>query len=180
MTLPLPASYQRVADGIFSGGTYVSWGTDNREVPVRLTNATEPASRNFEMKMLDGTASPYFALSAILGAGLAGIERGVELTTKDCSGLSAAQRGEEGRKALGITQRVPGNWVEARTHLKENEVLANLLGPSVVEKFLSVTAVSYISLDRTQSLFGILQAMAKGLETPEDESARMSLLVENY
>lgn len=140
--MPLPASYQRVAEGIFAGGTYVAWGTDDREVPVRLANATEPASRNFEMRMLDGTANPYFALSAILGAGLSGIEGAAKMTISNCAGISAAQRGDQGRKALGITQRVPGNWVEARTHLENNEVLRTLLGHGVVEKFLSVTAVS--------------------------------------
>lgn len=58
VTLPTPASYKRVGDGAWSGGTYVCWGTDNREAPVRLANATSPSSRNFELRFLDGTSNP--------------------------------------------------------------------------------------------------------------------------
>ena len=53
-------------DGIFSGGTYVAWGIDNRETPVRLAHAYDPQQRNFEVKMMDGTANPHFALAGIL------------------------------------------------------------------------------------------------------------------
>ena len=64
LTLPLSASYKRMVDGAWSGGTYVCWGTDNREAPIRLCNATSPASRNFEVKCIDGTES----VSGVRGA----------------------------------------------------------------------------------------------------------------
>ena len=57
LTLPQPASYKRVGDGVWSGGTYVCWGTDNREAPVRLCNAACPSSRNFELRFIDGLAN---------------------------------------------------------------------------------------------------------------------------
>lgn len=57
LTLPQRASYKRVGDGIFSGGTYVYWGTDNREAPVRLSNASSPSARNFELRFVDGLAN---------------------------------------------------------------------------------------------------------------------------
>ncbi|KAF9462500.1 glutamine synthetase guanido kinase [Collybia nuda] len=163
LTLPLPASYSRVVDGVWSGGTYVCWGSENREVPIRLCNPTEPASRNFEFKMLDGTANPYYALAAILGAGSAGVKEERPLQMKDCSGLSAAERGEEGRKALGITQRMPLNWEEARKSLRESDVVKAALGEEVVDAYLRVN-----------------QFMAKSLDAPYDEHAKMKLLVENY
>lgn len=156
LTLPLPASYQRVADGVFSGGTYVCWGTDNREVPIRLVNATSPSSRNFEVKTLDGTANPYFALAAILGAGLAGIQDGASLTMKDCTGPSAAQRGEAGRRALGITHQIPLNWIEARVQLEQSDVLRDVLGAGVIEKYLNVNKV--------------------GVERPGDRNSSSSLI----
>jgi glutamine synthetase len=144
-TLPLPASYKRMLDGIFSGGTFVCWGTDNREVPVRLCNATAPESRNFEVKAIDGTANPYLALAALLGAGHHGIHSGTELTIKDCVGPSAAQRGEDGRKALGITERMPLTWEEARGKLQGSVVMNGIFGRGVVEKYLSVNAVRSLS-----------------------------------
>lgn len=57
-TLPTPASYKRVGDGSWSGGTYICWGTENREAPIRLANASSPLSRNFELRFLDGTCNP--------------------------------------------------------------------------------------------------------------------------
>jgi glutamine synthetase len=126
---------------VFSGGTYVCWGSENREVPIRLCNPTEPASRNFEIKTLDGTANPYYALAAILGAGAVGVNEGRELQLGDCNGLSAAGRGEEGRKALGITQRMPLSWQEARENLRKSEVVKSVLGEGVVDAYLRVNKV---------------------------------------
>ncbi|KAJ8589223.1 glutamine synthetase/guanido kinase [Rhizopogon salebrosus TDB-379] len=36
LTLPIRASYARMVDGIWSGGTWIALGTHNRETPVRL------------------------------------------------------------------------------------------------------------------------------------------------
>ena len=50
----------RVQDGIWSGGTYVAWGTNNREAAVRLVDS-EPGweeSRRFEIRPIDGLANP--------------------------------------------------------------------------------------------------------------------------
>lgn len=122
------------------------WGSENREVPIRLCNPTEPGSRNFEVKTLDGTANPYYALAAILGAGAVGVKEGRELLLKDCAGLSAAGRGEDGRKALGITQRMPLEWEEARKSLKESEVVNGVLGERVVDAYLRVNEVGFLCL----------------------------------
>ncbi|KAJ7490936.1 hypothetical protein FB451DRAFT_1221483 [Mycena latifolia] len=162
-TLPLPASYKRMVDGIFSGGTFICWGTDNREVPIRLCHATSPASRNFEVKTIDGTANPYLALAALLGAGHDGIRSGSALAMKDCVGPSAAERGEEGRKALGISERMPLSWEEARQKLLGSVVMRGIFGTSVIDKYLSVN-----------------ELMAKALDAPQQEVDKLSLLVETY
>jgi glutamine synthetase len=57
-TMALPPSYDRMSDGIWSGGTYVCWGDSNKEVPVRLCNRHSDSSRNFEVKCVDGLANP--------------------------------------------------------------------------------------------------------------------------
>uniref|UniRef100_A0A0W0G2R2 GS catalytic domain-containing protein n=1 Tax=Moniliophthora roreri TaxID=221103 RepID=A0A0W0G2R2_MONRR len=91
ITLPTPASYKRVADGVWSGGTYVHYGAENREAPIRLMNATSPQSRNFEMRSIEGTANPHLALSTIIGAGLTGLKNKKKL------------------EAFGITKRMALN-----------------------------------------------------------------------
>ncbi|GLB36978.1 putative glutamine synthetase [Lyophyllum shimeji] len=166
LTLPTQASYKRMADGVWSGGTYVNWGTENREAPVRLSNATSPSSRNFECRFIDGTANPYLALAATIGTGLAGIRDNVELTVKDCPGpQTAAQMTEEQRQALGITQRMALTWDQARRNLGNNKLLRDfVLGPQLTEKFLAVN-----------------QTLADALNLDgDDEAASLTRLVEFY
>ena len=144
LTLPIPASYKRVSDGVWSGGTYVCWGTENREAPVRLTNSASPSSRRFEMRYIDGTANPYLVLAGILGAGYLGIRSNLELTISDCPGpRSAAQMSEVERRALGISKRMPLNWNEARESFASNEELSKVLGTEFREKYLSVNKVRF-------------------------------------
>ncbi|KAF9268833.1 glutamine synthetase guanido kinase [Marasmius fiardii PR-910] len=139
VTLPTPASYKRVADGVWSGGTYVHYGTENREAPIRLTNATSPRSRNFEMRFVDGTANPHLALATIIGAGLTGLKEKKELEVKDCQGPKCAWQMDDGeRKALGIIKRMPLNIEEARENLERDVVMRGVLGDELVEKYLSV------------------------------------------
>ncbi|ESK84705.1 glutamine synthetase guanidokinase [Moniliophthora roreri MCA 2997] len=139
VTLPTPASYKRVADGVWSGGTYVHYGTENREAPIRLTNATSPQSRNFEMRFIDGTANPHLALATIIGAGLTGLKSKKKLEVKDCVGPKCAwQMDDAERKAFGITKRMPLNIEQARENLEQDEVLKKIMGDVLVEKYLAV------------------------------------------
>ena len=75
-----------MVDGAWSGGTYVCWGTDNREAPIRLCNATSPASRNFEVKCVDGTSNPYLAFEGLMADGMeGGVKTNRALEVRDCS-----------------------------------------------------------------------------------------------
>ena len=161
LTLPMPASYARVVDGIWSGGTYVCWGTDVREAPVRLCNASSPGSRNFELRAIDATANPYVALAGVLGTGARGVRQGAQLKMGDCSvklgtgvtvqgshggpgtveGRTAAELGEEERKAYGITKRMPLAWDGARLTMTQSQVVREVLGDKFVDGYLSVNKV---------------------------------------
>ncbi|KAF7375186.1 1,2-dihydroxy-3-keto-5-methylthiopentene dioxygenase [Mycena sanguinolenta] len=138
-TLPTSASYKRMADGVWSGGTYVCYGTENREAPVRLTNATSPSSRNFEVRCLDGTANPHLALAALLAGGLIGIRDRMALEIKDCGGSkSAAEMEDEELRAFGITTRMPLSIARARTALEQDSAMCEVLGKDMVDVYLSV------------------------------------------
>ncbi|KAK7677668.1 hypothetical protein QCA50_019359 [Cerrena zonata] len=139
LTLPTPASYKRVADGVWSGGTYVSYGTENREAPVRLTNAASPASRNFELRFIDGTANPYLALAAVLAAGMIGISGKKKLEMQDLKESSAAEMSDAGRREAGITKRLPSSAKEARENLQRDQILVSTLGGDLVDAFLAVS-----------------------------------------
>jgi glutamine synthetase len=143
LTLPTKASYKRIADGVWSGGTYVCYGTENREAPIRLTNATSPLSRNFEVRCIDGTANPHLALAALLAGGLIGLRSMMALEIQDCPGpKSAAEMTETERQALGITKRMPLSIDDARTNLEQDSALCEVFGKDLVESYLSVNKVN--------------------------------------
>ncbi|KAH7882852.1 hypothetical protein F5I97DRAFT_1977292 [Phlebopus sp. FC_14] len=147
-TLPLRASYERMKDGIWSGGTWACWGVDNREAPVRLANATSPSSRNFEIKTVDGTSSPYLALLGLLGAGILGINENKALVARNCEGpKTAAQMTDAERAAMGITKRMPLNIEQARDYLQADEAVKDILGPKFVDMFIKVNETLVTAMD---------------------------------
>ncbi|KIM55750.1 hypothetical protein SCLCIDRAFT_70374, partial [Scleroderma citrinum Foug A] len=68
--LPIPRCYTEIpADDVFFAlGSWVSWGLDHRAVPVRILHPSSPKSLHFEIRLVDGTASPYLVLSGLLSA----------------------------------------------------------------------------------------------------------------
>jgi len=132
---------------VWSGGTYVCYGTENREAPIRLTNATSPLSRNFEVRCIDGTANPHLALAALLAGGLIGLRSMMELEIQDCPGpKSAAEMTEAERQALGITKRLPLCIDDARTNLEQDSALCEVFGKDFVESYLSVNKTLEVAL----------------------------------
>ncbi|KAF5343436.1 hypothetical protein D9758_011813 [Tetrapyrgos nigripes] len=164
ITLPIPASYKRMTDGVWSGGTYICWGTENREAPIRLTNVMSPESRNFELRLIDGTANPHLALAAIIGAGVKGVKEKRALRIKDCPGPKvAAQMTEEERRALGIIQRLPLSIEEARVAFEKDAVMREIVGEEFVEKYLLVN-----------------KTLGDVLTQDDSEEAQLTRLVELY
>ena len=155
-TLPLPQSYGRMVDGIHAGGTWVCWGIDNREAPIRLTNEASPKSRNFEIKTIDGTSNPHLVLAGLVAAGIIGIRDQLKLTHENCaSGKTAAEMTREAREAMGIRRRLPLNVEMARKCLLEDEEVKELLGHEIVKVFVQVNKVCGLPHDELQNLMPV-------------------------
>ena len=143
-------SYERVADSVWSGGTcsphpprdkllinvpagtWIAWGTQNRETPIRIIE-----HGHYEVKCMDGLANPYLALSAIIGAGVQGVVDSEKLTSQDCLD-DPATLNEQSRRALGITQRFPKTFDEALRCLENDAELKSILGDAVCSTYASV------------------------------------------
>jgi glutamine synthetase len=125
-----PASYDRMVDSCWAGGRWVCWGTQNKEAPLRKIEGS-----HFEMKTLDGMANPYFAIAAIVAAGLIGVEGKEPLligdTEKDPGKLT-----EEERKELGIKEMFPQDLEEAMKALVEDKEMVNALGQELVDRYV--------------------------------------------
>ncbi|KAF8637227.1 hypothetical protein AX17_002978 [Amanita inopinata Kibby_2008] len=137
LALPTPPSYGRMVDGIRAGGTYVCWGADTREAPVRLKDPCSPTSRRFEVRTIDGTANPYIALAGVLCAGHAGVQSQQRLTCGDMGPSGAAEMGEEARLKLGITQRLPLTWEEARSAFEKDDLFLEVFGKGFIDEYLA-------------------------------------------
>ncbi|PFH60904.1 hypothetical protein XA68_10149 [Ophiocordyceps unilateralis] len=145
-TLSNPTSYDRVADGYWAGGRWITWGTQNREAPLRKIQGS-----HWEIKCMDGLANPYLAMSAILLSGLLGLESGYEMRWKDCV-EEPARLSDEQRKRLGIVTKLPTSLDEALVALEEDQHLRALLGEELTERYVAVKRVEMEELARMDKL----------------------------
>lgn len=131
-SLAQEVSYERVASGVWAGSEWVTWGTQNREAPIRKISPG-----HWELKQIDGLANMYLAMAALLAAGILGVAHSLSLTHKDCpvdaSTLSTAER-----QRLGITDQIPKTLEASLTVLEEDDDMCAILGTGFVEKYIAV------------------------------------------
>ncbi|KAI6782510.1 Protein fluG [Emericellopsis cladophorae] len=143
-TCASPCSYERVVDGCWAGGTWVTWGYHNRETPLRKVDGS-----HWEIRCVDGLANPYLAMSAIIASGLRGIVSKTPMAWKECT-VDPAVLSEAERSRLNIRERLPTTLEEALCALEKDGEMANsMLGEAMVER--------YVAIKRAE--IGMLQSM---------------------
>ncbi|MBW0462513.1 hypothetical protein O181_002228 [Austropuccinia psidii MF-1] len=151
-TLPSVFSYDRLADGVWAGGTWVAWGTANKEVPVRLCTSSamngSAYEKHFELKTADFTANVYLALSAVLTAGLLGIQTPLELLQSDCR-VDPNKMTLQERQAHKIVTPLPRTLDEAFLSLEKDTTFAKALGQVFVAAY---TTTKKAEADRYRAL----------------------------
>jgi glutamine synthetase len=77
-TNPSTNSYKRLVPG-YEAPVTIGYATSNRSSVVRIpAYAKAPEDKRFELRCPDCTCNPYYAYSAILMAGLDGIQKGID------------------------------------------------------------------------------------------------------
>lgn len=127
-----PASYERMVDSAWAGGRYVTWGTQNKEAPLRKCKDS-----HWEVKTIDGLANPYFVVAAIIAAGTNGVASGEKMKWADFLG-DPARISDDERRELGITTLFPKDLGEALETLEKDEELGSLLGKEFVQRYTDV------------------------------------------
>lgn len=127
-----PASYERMVDGCWAGGRWVTWGTQNRETPLRKCEDS-----HWEFKSLDGMANPYLAMAALLAAGSHGVRAQIPLTWGDCE-IDPANLTKADRERLGVKDMLPADLSEALDALSADDEFIRLLNPQIVERYIAV------------------------------------------
>jgi glutamine synthetase len=148
------ASYARVAD------MWVAWGTQNRSVPLLRIKEGK-----WEVRCLDGMANMYLAFSAIVAAGLLGLQsaggEAMHYSQGDVS-FNPNEMDEAGRARFGVVQRMPATLEEALLALMGDGALVEALGHSLVR--------DYVALKERE------QRMLAGM----GEAERRVILIERY
>lgn len=115
----------------FAGGEWVSWDNENRVCSIRKIRHAY-----WEFRFIDSMANNYLTLGAILGVGMAALEKSQELKMRPMLGRTAAQLDEESRRELGIEKRAPRDLKDAIEALKEDKAVMTVLGKELWERFI--------------------------------------------
>ncbi|AQZ62111.1 glutamine synthetase [[Actinomadura] parvosata subsp. kistnae] len=137
ITAPSLSSLQRLRPGYWSGA-YTCWGIENREAALRLIPSTPllgPDHANIELKPSDAAANPYLALTAVIAAGLAGIEDRLAPPgpiQEDPATWTDQQRADHG------IHRLPTTVQQQLRALHDNPRIRAALGDDLIDAFRAV------------------------------------------
>jgi glutamine synthetase len=116
-------SYKRFVEGSFAP-TAVAWGHDNRTCSMRVVGHGQ--GKRVENRMPGADVNPYLALSAMIAAGLHGIENELPLEAPF-----------EGNAYDSDKPRVPDNMVEATDLFSNSAIAREAFGQEVVDHYLN-------------------------------------------
>jgi glutamine synthetase len=125
VTAPTVNSYKRLKLGSTSSGAtwspvWISYGYNNRTQMLRI-----PGPGRVEDRTIDGSCNPYLAATAVLAAGLDGIENRLDAGDPNSDNLYAYSYAELSGRGL---QTLPTNLLEATQELERDDVLRAELG----------------------------------------------------
>jgi glutamine synthetase len=132
---PTINSYKRFAAGSWAPTT-LAWGYDNRTCGFRIVG--KGAALRGETRIPGADANPYLAFAALLGAGLYGIEHGLELGPP-----------LEGNAYVSDAERFPHALREAIARLEQSSVAREILGDEVVDHYLNYARTEQELFDKT-------------------------------
>ena len=126
-------SYKRLKVGTTQSGAtwapvWVTYGYNNHTQMLRV-----PGPGRVEDRTIDGACNPYLAATAILAAGLDGIENELDPGEPNPDNLYAIAYDELKRRGL---ETLPANLLEATHELKYNDVLREAFGKGRDEDYV--------------------------------------------
>ncbi len=136
---PTINSYKRYAAGSWAPTT-LAWGHDNRTCGFRIVGHG-PALRT-ETRIPGGDVNPYLAFSALIAAGLYGIENELELPPA-----------LEGNAYESDAERFPHTLRDAISALEQGTMARQALGDDVVEHYLNYARTEQELFDRAVTCY---------------------------
>lgn len=127
---PLVNSYKRLVPG-FEAPSEITWSGRQRNTLMHVRKRMGEGIQ-LELRSPDSAANPYLAFALCLEAGLAGIDAGLaapQELKEDIRRLT-----EEEKRAQGI-RRLPENLGDALEAMKEDALIADVLGDAYVKAY---------------------------------------------
>lgn len=132
ITNPLINSYKRLVPG-YEAPVYIAWSHKNRSPLVRVP-AKRGSSTRVELRSPDPACNPYLALSVILAAGLDGMKNKIEPPKSVAGNIYEMDLEERNEKHI---DSLPKTLYEAVSYFEESEMMKNVLGDHISEKFIT-------------------------------------------
>ncbi len=132
---PYINSYKRFVKGTFAP-TRIIWSVDNRTAGFRLCGEGTKAVR-IECRIPGSDMNPYLVLAAMLAAGIAGIEEGLEL-----------QPPTKGDVYQGNSGMIPATLKDARNTIHGSAMLRAAMGDDVVDHYVRAAEVEIEEFER--------------------------------
>ena len=127
-------SYKRLIEG-YEAPVHICWARNNSSALVRVPvpKRGKESSTRIEFRSPDPACNPYLAFSAMLAAGLKGIEEGYELPPAATDNIYEMTDEERAIEGIG---RLPQSLAEAIDVMEGSELLAEALGEHVFDYFI--------------------------------------------
>ena len=140
LTNPTVNSYKRLTPG-FEAPTNIAWSASNRSAMIRIPARRGVGTRS-ELRMPDPSCNPYLALSAMMAAGMDGIEN--RLTPPPTIQRNIYQMSVRDRRKHKIKE-LPGTLREAIIALEKDPVIKAALGEHAYKYFVKAKRQEYDS-----------------------------------
>lgn len=127
-------SYKRLVPHM-EAPVYISWGYRNRTALVRVPLFTDNQKAAVEIRSPDSTCNPYLLFSAIISAGMDGVDR--ELTPPESRSEDVFSLTDEERDRLGI-RMLPATLEEALRCLEQDTVIKDALGSRLFQAYIKI------------------------------------------
>jgi len=134
-------SYKRLVPG-FEAPVYICWSKSNRSALIRVPyyKSRDRDGKRIEVRFPDPLTNPYLAFSAIIAAGVDGVEKRIE--PPNPLDVDVYKLDESERREMGV-EELPGSLKEALDYLESDYVLRKWLGSELIETYIEYKKIEW-------------------------------------
>ncbi|HXA41546.1 MAG TPA: glutamine synthetase family protein [Candidatus Solibacter sp.] len=144
---PLVNSYKRLVPG-YEAPNAGSWGRHNRSALIRVPatasyRGEDGMGTRLELRLPDPSCNPYLAFTAMLAAGMDGLEREMELGPP----MEELEHGYHDESRVNV-KPMPASLKQALEALEADDVLVDALGGLIMELFTAAKSLEWGEYNR--------------------------------